>query len=309
MLKASHTFNLLDARQRDLGHRTPALHLARAHAGARRRGGLLREPRGARASRCVKSGTLAAGRVMARPRFAVRVRHRRTAAQAATELVRSPSNEGLLKGLATAGVRAWQAARLRDAAPAGRAASRHAPSSLRIGNCERRGPPVSNSFDAAGAPTQAAHRLRQELRRPGRGARAHRPTDKGAWLAFRGTEPGAATVSLLARHRQRKRSPRCRSPSACAGAPDGGVRAAGALAWCCCTAMRSCRHECSGSSRAASPRGHRFMRQRPISLKSPQAYEAQLRQARQSDRGLREAARARAGRRHRRGGRRRRHAP
>ena len=33
---------------RDLGHRAPALHPARAHAGARRRAGLLREPRGAR---------------------------------------------------------------------------------------------------------------------------------------------------------------------------------------------------------------------------------------------------------------------
>ena len=50
VLKASHTFNLLDARARDLGDRAAALHPARAHAGARRGAGLLREPRSARLS-------------------------------------------------------------------------------------------------------------------------------------------------------------------------------------------------------------------------------------------------------------------
>ena len=61
---------------------------------------------------------------------------------------------------------------------------------------ERRGPPVSSSFDAAGAPTQAATAFArscgvqvEDLERL--------TTDKGAWLAFRGTEPGAATAGLL----------------------------------------------------------------------------------------------------------------
>ena len=61
---------------------------------------------------------------------------------------------------------------------------------------ERRGPPMNASFDASGAPTQAASAFAKscgvdvpQLERL--------TTDKGAWLAFRGTEPGAATTSLL----------------------------------------------------------------------------------------------------------------
>jgi glycyl-tRNA synthetase beta chain len=60
----------------------------------------------------------------------------------------------------------------------------------------RRGPPVANSFDAQGAPTQAASAFARscgvtvaELTRL--------TTDKGAWLQFRGTERGAPTTSLL----------------------------------------------------------------------------------------------------------------
>jgi len=61
---------------------------------------------------------------------------------------------------------------------------------------ERRGPPVAASFDAAGAPTQAANAFAKscgvavaDLTRL--------VTDKGAWLAFHGKDKGAATVDLL----------------------------------------------------------------------------------------------------------------
>jgi glycyl-tRNA synthetase beta chain len=61
---------------------------------------------------------------------------------------------------------------------------------------ERRGPPLERSFDAHGAPTQAAIAFAkncgvavQELEQS--------KTDKGAWLIFRGIERGAATTSLL----------------------------------------------------------------------------------------------------------------
>ena len=61
---------------------------------------------------------------------------------------------------------------------------------------ERRGPPLKNSFDAEGAPTQAALAFAKNC-----GVAvtdlARLETDKGAWLVFRGTERGAATVSLL----------------------------------------------------------------------------------------------------------------
>jgi glycyl-tRNA synthetase beta chain len=61
---------------------------------------------------------------------------------------------------------------------------------------ERRGPPLANSFDAQGAPTQAAAAFAKscgvavaEL--------SKLTTEKGAWLQFRGTERGAATTALL----------------------------------------------------------------------------------------------------------------
>jgi glycyl-tRNA synthetase beta chain len=61
---------------------------------------------------------------------------------------------------------------------------------------ERRGPPVKAAFDAQGAPTQAALAFAK-----GCGvevaALARLETPKGEWLVHRGTEAGAATVSLL----------------------------------------------------------------------------------------------------------------
>lgn len=57
---------------------------------------------------------------------------------------------------------------------------------------ERRGPPLANSFDAGGIPTAAALAFAKscgvELAQLSR-----LTTDKGAWLAFRGTEPGVPT--------------------------------------------------------------------------------------------------------------------
>jgi len=61
---------------------------------------------------------------------------------------------------------------------------------------ERRGPPVANSFDAAGAPTQAALAFARSCG-VGFGELEELKTDKGAWLQFRGTERGAATGQLL----------------------------------------------------------------------------------------------------------------
>jgi len=61
---------------------------------------------------------------------------------------------------------------------------------------ERRGPPVSSAFDAAGAPTQAA--TPQLLAKAVAVADLERlTTEKGAWMVYRGCEPGAATVTLL----------------------------------------------------------------------------------------------------------------
>jgi glycyl-tRNA synthetase beta chain len=61
---------------------------------------------------------------------------------------------------------------------------------------ERRGPPVKASFDAGGAPTQAAVAFAKNCGVPV-SALTQLTTDKGAWLIFRGIEPGAATANLL----------------------------------------------------------------------------------------------------------------
>ena len=103
--------------------------------------------------------------------------------------------EGLVKGLDTAGIPHGEAhafATPRRLAVRIERVAESAPDR----KVERRGPPVNNSFDAQGNPTQAATAFAKscgvavsELERL--------TTDKGAWLAFRGTEPGAATSSVL----------------------------------------------------------------------------------------------------------------
>ncbi|HWX25819.1 MAG TPA: glycine--tRNA ligase subunit beta [Steroidobacteraceae bacterium] len=61
---------------------------------------------------------------------------------------------------------------------------------------ERRGPPLAQSFDAHGAPTQAATAFAKSCGVEV-GGLSELQTEKGAWLVFRGTEHGAATESLL----------------------------------------------------------------------------------------------------------------
>jgi glycyl-tRNA synthetase beta chain len=103
--------------------------------------------------------------------------------------------EGVVKGLQAAGI------------PHGRVHAYATPRRLAVRiqqlaeqqpdkEVERRGPPLKNSFDPQGAPTQAAMAFAKNC-----GVTvtdlAQLETDKGAWLVFRGTERGAATVSLL----------------------------------------------------------------------------------------------------------------
>src|SRR6202051_3146850 len=61
---------------------------------------------------------------------------------------------------------------------------------------ERRGPPLKNSFDPQGAPTQAAMAFAKNCG-VAVGDLTQIETDKGAWLVFRGTERGAQAASLL----------------------------------------------------------------------------------------------------------------
>jgi len=103
--------------------------------------------------------------------------------------------EGIVKGLAEAGiphgtVRSFATPRRLGVLIA--ACQAQAPD-RRI---ERRGPPVANSFDAAGAPTQAARAFASSCGVEV-AALSRLTTDKGAWLSFQGTERGAATTAAI----------------------------------------------------------------------------------------------------------------
>jgi glycyl-tRNA synthetase beta chain len=103
--------------------------------------------------------------------------------------------EGIVKGIDAAGIphgRVQRFATPRRLAVRVRACAESAP----VRQVERRGPPVASSFDGNGEPTQAATAFARncgvavsELQRL--------TTDKGAWLVFRGAEPGAATATLI----------------------------------------------------------------------------------------------------------------
>jgi glycyl-tRNA synthetase beta chain len=103
--------------------------------------------------------------------------------------------EGFVKGLDAAGVthgpaRGFATPRRLAVLVAGCAAA--APDRT----VERRGPPLRNAFDAAGAPTQAA--LAFARNNGVEVAQLERlVTEKGAWLVFRGIERGTATTVLL----------------------------------------------------------------------------------------------------------------
>ena len=103
--------------------------------------------------------------------------------------------EGVLKGLDTAGI------------PHGKVHGFATPRRLAVlvkklaqqqpdKQVEKRGPPLKVSFDAQGAPTQAALAFAKNCAVPV-AELTQLETDKGAWLIFRGTERGAVTTSLL----------------------------------------------------------------------------------------------------------------
>jgi glycyl-tRNA synthetase beta chain len=142
---------------------------------------------------------------------------------------------------------------------------------------ERRGPPLANSFDAQGEPTQAAVAFAKNCGVPVSDL-TQLKTDKGAWLMFRGTEHGAATLSLLG------------------GIINQAIAAlpiAKRMRWGTRTAefVRPVHSvvllygetvvpvEVLGLPAGRTTFGHRFHAPKPITLKSPKGYESRLRRA------------------------------
>jgi glycyl-tRNA synthetase beta chain len=139
---------------------------------------------------------------------------------------------------------------------------------------ERRGPPVASAFDAAGAPTQAAiafaRNVGVEIT-----ALERLVTDKGAWLVFRGVERGAATTSLVGGIINQ----------AVAGLPiprrmRWGTRSAEFVRPVHGVVLLFGEEvvpiEVLGFTAGRITHGHRFLKPRPIELRSAKSYERRL---------------------------------
>ena len=165
-------------------------------------------------------------------------------------------------------------AQFRDAAASRPCSCRDAPRQRRIGKVERRGPPVSNAFDASGSPTQAALAFARncgvdvtQLERL--------ITEKGAWLVFRGIERGTATAALLPGLIEQAiaalpiaRRMRWGARSAEFVRPVHGVVLLHGDEVVPATVL--------GLESGRTTRGHRFHAPKPIALKSARSYEKRL---------------------------------
>ncbi len=139
---------------------------------------------------------------------------------------------------------------------------------------ERRGPPLAQSFDASGNPTQAGLAFAKSC-----GVAiadlATIKTDKGAWLGFRGTETGAMTSALLpALISQALASlPSPKRMRWGAGTVEF-VRPVHGVVLLLGDVVIECK--VLGIAAGRSTLGHRFHTARPINLKSARRYEAAL---------------------------------
>ena len=107
---------------------------------------------------------------------------------------------------------------------------------------QRRGPPVSAAFDASGAADARGAGLRAQLRRRSSRELGRENDPKGnEYLSFTGVKAGARSARRCCRRWSAKRSTRCPSRSACAGAPARRSSCGRCTGWCCCYGARSCR--------------------------------------------------------------------
>ncbi len=142
---------------------------------------------------------------------------------------------------------------------------------------ERRGPPLKNSFDPQGAPTQAAVAFAKncgvavaDLERI--------TTDKGAWLVFRGTERGASTTALLGDivNQAVAALPIPKRMRWGAGAAEFVRPVHSVILLYGETVVPAV---VLGKPTGRATCGHRFLAPRPITLKSAKSYEGRLRRA------------------------------
>jgi glycyl-tRNA synthetase beta chain len=142
---------------------------------------------------------------------------------------------------------------------------------------ERRGPPLQQSFDANGTATQAAVAFAKSCGV----AVADLPTlrtDKGAWLGYKGTEPGAMTAALLPAIVTQAVAalPMAKRMRWGAGSAEF-IRPVHGVVLLLGDEVIAC--EVLGIAAGRTTLGHRFHARRPISLKSARSYESALSRA------------------------------
>jgi glycyl-tRNA synthetase beta chain len=139
---------------------------------------------------------------------------------------------------------------------------------------ERRGPPLGQSFDASGNPTQAATAFARSC-----GVAvtdlAMQKTDKGAWLSFSGTEAGAATSALLPAivNQSVAALPKAKSMRWGAGSAEF-LRPVHGIVLLLGEEIIAC--DVLGISAGRATCGHRFHSPRSFNLRSARSYEAAL---------------------------------
>jgi glycyl-tRNA synthetase beta chain len=142
---------------------------------------------------------------------------------------------------------------------------------------ERRGPPLTLSFDASGNPTQAAAAFAKSCGVAVADLATQR-TDKGAWLGYSGTETGAMTSALLPAivNQAVAALPKAKSMRWGAGSAEF-VRPVHGIVLLLGDEVIAC--DVLGIAAGRSTCGHRFHSPRSISLRSARSYEAALARA------------------------------
>ena len=255
----------------DLGHRAAALHPARARARAGRRRRVLREPRGARLS-AAASADCPLGAPMTRHDFLVEIGTEEMPPKSLLALGEA-FRDGVVAGLEAAGLS-------HGAAHAYFTPRRLAVLVLKLlerqpeQRIERRGPPVSAAFDAAGKPTRAAAAFAESC-----GVKVDELTrikdNKGEFLFCRTTRAGEQASKLL--------------PGIVRAALDalpiarrmrwgaGDVQFVRPVHWVVMLhGDQVVPGEILGLQAGRMTRGHRFHARKPIALRSPGVYLAAL---------------------------------
>ena len=256
VMKASHTFNLLDARKAIsvterqryiLRVRTMARAVAQAYYDSREALGfpmLRRSRRSTRHERAARDFLVELGTEelppLALPELEARLRRRHSRGARRSRRCRTAN---CARSPRRAGSPCWCAI----SPPR----SRRRPSSSRA---RRSAPPSTRTAAPTAAATKFAEKCGVEV-----GALTRVTEGKGEFLYFEGSKPGQTTVSLLPAIVQRSLDAAADPEAHALGRIERRVRAAGALAGACCTAASSFRRASSTPTPAATTRGHRFM--------------------------------------------------